>query len=249
MANETGRIGWSNNIITGLEENPLMENVFGKFNKAFLVGVIGEEFKLNYIVKDEKFYRTLVKVERFSGTEDIIPVIVPEKIIEQEMGDEVIGKWAAFCGQFRSYNKTDENGKTHLELFLFTKRVDICKSEDGVKKSLIKLLNGDNFVNNLVFIDGYLCKKRELRTTPSGIKICDLIIAVNRSCGKTDYIPCITWEKVAEWTQNLEVGSHVKAYGRIQKRDYYKKSSENPKRGKWKIAYELSVIRIKKLKK
>ena len=248
MANENGRIGWSNNVITGLEENLLMKNVFVESNKAFLIGVIGEEFKLNHVVKDEKFYRTLVKVERFSGTEDIIPVIVPGIIIKQGMCNEAIGKWAAFCGQFRSYNKTDEYGKTHLELFLFAKRVDIRESKDGVKKSLIKLLNGDNFVNNLVFIDGYLCKKRELRTTPSGTKICDLIIAVNRSCGKTDYIPCIAWEKVAEWTQNLEVGSHVKIYGRIQKRDYYKKSSENPKRGKWKIAYELSVIRIKKLK-
>lgn len=249
MANETGRIGWSNNIITGLEENPLMENVFGKFNKAFLVGVIGEEFKLNHVVKDEKFYRTKIKVERFSGTEDIIPVIVPERLIEQVVLENTIGKWVAVFGQFRSYDKEDENGNIHLELFLFTKSIKISESKQEIKKYLKELLlNDDNYVNNLIFIDGYLCKKPNLRDTPLGRQIADLFIAVNRSCGKTDYIPCIAWEKVALQATEIDVGSHVKIYGRIQSRYYYKKFPQNPNGGEWKITYELSVIRIKPMK-
>lgn len=248
MANETGRIGWSNNIMTGLEENPLMENVFGKFNKAFLVGVIGEEFKLNYIVKDEKFYRTLVKVERFSGTEDIIPVIVPEKIIEQVVFEKKIGKWVAILGQFRSYDRKDENGSIHLDLFLFAKSIKLAETEQEIKEYLKELSSSDNYVNNLIFIDGYLCKKINLRETPLGRQIADLFIAVNRSCGKSDYIPCIAWEEVALQSTKLDVGSHVKIYGRIQSRYYYKKLPQNPNGGEWKITYELSIIRIKPIK-
>lgn len=248
MANETGRIGWSNNIITGLEENPLMENVFGKFNKAFLVGVIGEEFKLNHVVKDEKFYRTKIKVERFSGTEDIIPVIVPEKLIEQVVFEKTIGKWVAILGQLRSYNREDEKGSIHLDLFLFTKRIKISETKQEIKEYLKELSSGNNYVNNLTFIDGYICKKPNLRETPLEKQIADLFIAVNRSCRKSDYIPCIAWEKVALKSTKFDVGSHVKIYGRIQSRYYYKKFPQNPNVGEWKITYELSVIRIKPVK-
>ena len=246
MTNETGRIGWSNNVITGLEENPLMENVFGEFNKAFLIGVITEKIELSYKIKEEKFYRTKVKVKRLSEKQDIVPMIIPEKIIKKT--DEIAGKWIVALGQFRSHNKMDENGKSHLELFMFAKEIMFYEDKNKAKKYASELVKEECYItNNLVLFDGYLCQEPQIRDTPLGTKISDFILAVNRSCGKSDYIPCIAWDDVARWIEKRKVGTHLKLYGRIQSREYYKKSPDT-KKGEWKIAYEISVIRVKQLK-
>mgnify|MGYP004517376781 CR=1 FL=1 len=246
MANENGRIGWNKNVITGLEKNPLMEGVFGEFNKAFLIGVITEKIELSHVVKEEKFYRTKVKVKRFSGKRDIVPIIIPEEIVQRELSGNIVGKWVTILGQYRSYNRTDKDESIHLELFLFAKMMKISKSKEEINEYIKELLRDDRkiCVNNLLYIDGYICKKPNFRYTPSGIKICDLIIAVNRICGKSDYIPFIAWEEVADWAEELKVGSHVKLYGRLQSREYYKTISKNPKCGEWKITYEVSIIRV-----
>ncbi len=249
MANETGRIGWSNNVITGLEANPLMENVFGEFNKAILIGTIGE-LKLSHVYSGEKFYRTKVNVKRLSGRQDIIPIIVPEKIIKQEMLYKIAGKWVVVFGQYRSHNKADEKGSSHLELFLFAKNIEIYEDKKKAIEYVKELLRDCDYAgtitNNLVFFDGYLCKQPQFRKTPLETKISDFILAVNRSCGKSDYIPCIAWDEVAMWIKKLKVGTNLRLYGRMQSREYYKKTPDN-KKGEWKIAYEISVIRVKQL--
>ncbi|MFR5852900.1 MAG: single-stranded DNA-binding protein [Lachnospiraceae bacterium] len=43
---------------------------------------------------------------------------------------------------------------------------------------------------NRVQLTGALCKAPSYRTTPFGREIADLMLAVNRSYGKSDYIPC-----------------------------------------------------------
>jgi Single-stranded DNA-binding protein len=68
------------------------------------------------------------------------------------------------------------------------------------------------------------------------------LIAVNRSYGKSDYIPCICWGRNARFASGFEVGAHVQILGRIQSREYVKKldMQETVKR----IAYEVSVSKI-----
>ena len=46
---------------------------------------------------------------------------------------------------------------------------------------------------NQIFLDGYICKEPVYRKTPLGREIADLLVAVNRPYGKSDYIPCIAW--------------------------------------------------------
>lgn len=86
------------------------------------------------------------------------------------------------------------------------------------------------------------------RLTPLGKSITDLIIAVNRSDGRNDYIPCITWKKTAEAASNLKVSDRIELYGRIQSREYSKKIYfENGYSEEKHMINEISVIRLQKI--
>lgn len=76
---------------------------------------------------------------------------------------------------------------------------------------------------NVVTILGNLCKDPNLRFTPSGKAICDLVVAVNRTSGSADYIPVIVWGKDAEACDKyIKKGSLVFVTGRISSRNYTK---------------------------
>ena len=98
---------------------------------------------------------------------------------------------------------------------------------------------------NQIFLDGYICKDSIYRKTPLGREIADLLVAVNRSYGKSDYIPCICWGRNARYASSFQVGDHVQIWGRIQSREYIKKLNdvETEKR----VAYEVSVSKIEYL--
>ena len=65
---------------------------------------------------------------------------------------------------------------------------------------------------------------------------------VNRSYGKSDYIPCICWGRNARFASGFEVGGHVQVWGRIQSREYVKKLSETETEKR--VAYEVSVSKV-----
>ena len=53
-------------------------------------------------------------------------------------------------------------------------------------------------------------------------EICDLMLAVNRAFGKSDYIPCIAWGRNAQFASRFHVGDRVRVTGRLQSREYQK---------------------------
>ena len=182
MSDETGVARRENNVITRREENSPTEKILSEFNKVFVSGRIEAEFDFSHEVLWEKFYRTRVRVERLSGTEDLVPIVVSDLLIGRErMKTSLEGKWVEVAGQFRSYNKLGEDGRKHLDLFLFVTAINIYDDEDELEE----VTNA-----NLIYLDGYLCKPPVFRKTPLGRQITDLFIAVNRPYGKSDYIPC-----------------------------------------------------------
>ena len=238
MSDETGVARRENNVITRREENSPTEKLFSEFNKVFVSGRIEAEFDFSHEVLWEKFYRTRVRVERLSGTEDLVPIVVSDLLIGRErMKTSLEGKWVEVAGQFRSYNKLGEDGRRHLDLFLFVTAINIYDDEDELEE----VTNA-----NLIYLDGYLCKPPVFRKTPLGRQITDLLIAVNRPYGKTDYIPCIAWGRVAQWTSEFEVGNRVKLYGRVQSREYFKRFSKDTEAGEYRDAYEISVMRMQR---
>lgn len=131
-------------------------------------------------------------------------------------------------GQFRSYNSY-ENGDNRLVLTVFAKDLrHVEKTEDKNPNSL--------------YLNGFICKAPVYRTTPFGREITDLLLAVNRSYNKSDYIPVIAWGRNARFCKNINVGDNIKIWGRIQSRVYQKHISEDEVIEK--TAYEVSVSRM-----
>ena len=73
----------------------------------------------------------------------------------------------------------------------------------------------------------------------------DLLLAVNRPYGKSDYIPCICWGRNARFASGFEVGGRVQVWGRIQSREYMKKVTEEETEKR--VAYEVSVSKLEYL--
>ena len=109
----------------------------------------------------------------------------------------------------------------------------------------IKAIDAISKTPNQIYIEGYICKSPIYRTTPFGREITDLLIAVNRSYNKSDYIPAIAWGRNARFSNIFNVGVHIKLWGRIQSREYEKKISEESviKR----VAYEVSISKMDKI--
>ena len=196
-------------------------------NQVSVIGEIVSEFTFSHEVFGEGFYMMDVLVRRLSDSADIIPVMISERLIN--VGEDYSGEYIRVAGQFRSYNRHEEK-KNRLVLSVFVRELEFLAPDDMVEKS------------NQIFLDGYICKEPIYRKTPLGREIADLLIAVNRSYGKSDYIPCICWGRNARFASGFEVGAHVQILGRIQSREYVKKldMQETVKR----IAYEVSVSKI-----
>ena len=90
-----------------------------------------------------------------------------------------------------------------------------------------------------------MCKSPLYRTTPFGREITDILIAVNRSYGKSDYIPCIAWGRNARFSEKLKVGDRIRIWGRIQSREYQKKQYSGEVVNK--VAYEVSISKMEKV--
>ena len=191
------------------------------------MGEIASPFFFSHEVYGEGFYMVDVQVKRLSHSEDRIPLTVSERLID--VSQDYIGEFIMVSGQFRSYNRHDEQ-KNRLVLSVFVREVEFIEEElDGAK-------------TNNIFLDGYICKLPVYRKTPLGREIADLLLAVNRPYGKSDYIPCICWGRNARFASTFEVGEHVQVIGRIQSREYIKKLSETETEKR--VAYEVSVSKL-----
>ena len=196
-------------------------------NKVSVIGEIISGFTFSHEVFGEGFYMVDVAVNRLSEQADVIPLMISERLIDVEA--DYIGCTMEALGQFRSYNRHEEL-KNRLVLSVFVREIEFIEEETEEMKS------------NQILLDGYICKDPIYRKTPLGREIADLLVAVNRSYGKSDYIPCICWGRNARFAARFEVGVHVQIWGRIQSREYVKRLNEDEVEKR--TAYEVSVSKI-----
>ena len=196
-------------------------------NQVTMIGEIVSEFEFSHEVYGEGFYLVDISVSRLSDSVDYIPLMVSERLVD--VTQSYSGETISVSGQFRSYNRHEEK-KNRLILSVFVRELEfVDEIEDDIK-------------SNQIYLDGYICKEPIYRKTPLGREIADLLVAVNRSYGKSDYIRCICWGRNARYASSFEVGSHVEVYGRIQSREYIKKIGEE--QTEKRVAYEVSVNKI-----
>ena len=196
-------------------------------NQVTIMGQVASEFEFSHEVFGEGFYIVEVLVKRLSNSCDRIPLMVSERLID--VTQDYTGEYIMASGQFRSYNRHEEQ-KNRLVLSVFVREISFMEEEpDGSK-------------TNSILLDGYICKEPIYRKTPLGREIADLLLAVNRPYGKSDYIPCICWGRNARYASGFEVGEHVQVLGRIQSREYVRKLSETETEKR--VAYEVSVSKL-----
>ncbi len=203
-------------------ENVLANNVIS------LVGVIVSDFTFSHRVYGEGFYNFNIEVVRLSQVSDTLSVAISERLVDKNTLP--IGTQVHILGQIRSYNSfTEGDRRNKLILTVFVREIE--KLDDML-----------NMNPNDVYLDGFICKPPVYRTTPFGREITDLLLAINRSYNKSDYIPCITWGRNARFAGKLAVGDNVKIYGRMQSRNYQKKYENGDVIDR--VAYEVSVSKL-----
>lgn len=204
-----------------------MENTEIYSNQATVVGEIVSGFTYSHEIYGEGFYMVDLKIPRLSDRCDVIPVMVSERLMDIDA--DYNGSVIRVTGQFRSYN-SHKDGKNRLVLSVFAREVEFLEEM------------AESSETNQIFLDGYICKEPVYRRTPLGREIADLILAVNRPYGKSDYIPCICWGRNARYVNSFHVGEKISVWGRIQSREYIKKvDDENLDK---RVAYEVSVSKI-----
>ena len=196
-------------------------------NQVTVMGEIVGDFAFSHEIFGEGFYMVDVKVQRLSESYDIIPVMVSERLLD--VNADYKGMLISVSGQFRSYNRHEER-KNRLVLSVFAREIEFV---DEIEESAR---------TNQIFLDGYICKEPIYRKTPLGREIADLLLAVNRPYGKSDYIPCICWGRNARYASKFRVGERCAIWGRIQSGEYMKKlDEENVER---RVAFEVSVSKL-----
>ena len=172
---------------------------------------------------NQAMYTSQITVHRLSEQADILPITIPEKLLKDNISN---GCLITVAGQLRSYNKIVD-GKNKLCLTVFVKQISEFKDYE-----------------NLIELEGYICKQPIFRRTPLGKEITDLLVAVNRSKDKSDYIPVIFWGYNAKSASTLSVGEKISISGRCQSRNYEKRYEDGS--SQTLTAYEVSGFHLDK---
>ncbi len=203
-------------------------------NSAFITGTIVSPYYLTCATtEDGHCYKVFISARRFSGTEDVIPAIVPERCLRDTI--DGIGRSVTAKGVFRSMDRYS-NGKHHLDLFLYVDEFIFGERNTGGDEI------GGVKDRNRLSLEGYIGKPPVYRKTPLGRRIADFILAVNSPDPRhPNYIPCIAWGEDAVLASRMQAGDHIRLAGRIQSREYSKvlhgKEGDTVQK---RIAYEVS---------
>ena len=196
-----------------------------KTNSVMLRGAATGAPVFSHESRGERFFSFPMEVERLSGAVDRLNVIARAELLAATELTEC----SKLCvkGELRSFNNKTGVG-SRLVISVFSRELALDCGEDM----------------NLVELTGTICKPPNIRVTPMGREICDLMLAVNRRYGRSDYLPCIAWGRVARIAALWTVGDKIHLTGRIQSRQYIKQTDSGQVE---RVAFEVSISEAEKL--
>lgn len=193
------------------------------FNELTLCGTLSNDYRFSHESHGVRFYTFPLSVKRLSGAEDIVNIIASEATLPNEL---CVGERLLITGELRSFNNNTGVG-SKLAIHAFARQIFRSKEED----------------RNELNLGGVVCKTPIYRRTPLGREICDLMIAINRRYGRSDYLPCISWGRLSSEACALTPGDFIHITGRIQSRQYVKALETHEET---RIAYEVSIFTLER---
>ncbi len=191
-------------------------------NRALLSGRAEECPRLSHSSHGIRYSIFPLRVERLSGAADVLNVVASEQTLER--CPVTAGQSYTAAGEIRSFNNRSGVG-SRLVITFFARELSPGTGED----------------QNRLELAGTLCRPTTLRRTPLGREICDLLLAVNRPYGRSDYLPCIAWGALARTCAQLGTGDALRLTGRLQSRKYRKVLERGEEE---RTAYEISVLTL-----
>lgn len=183
-----------------------MMGIWRGANEVCLIGRRTSEFSFSHRAQGTDYYMAEFASERLSGAMDWIPVRVSEE--QREILSQNPDGYVRIEGHFQSFNRS-EQGRRRLLLSVFAQTMDFPDGADAA-------------AGNSIYLEGYVCRETVYRNTLAGMRVTDILMAVNRPYRGTDYLPCISWGKYARLAAGFHVGERIWLRGRIQSRDYCK---------------------------
>lgn len=196
-------------------------------NEVFLAGTVVTPFRFNHSYRGKDFYLVAVATERLSGTLDTVKVLVKKDDVD--ITKDLTGICVNIQGDYRS---THENGRLFLSV--------LAKIFFTYEENMARLAD-----ENIIELDGFICRNSTLRKTPLVRTICDTMVAVQRNEKVSDYIPIIAWGRNAKYLSELPVGSKITIKGRIQSREYQKRKEDGT--FETRTYNEVSVCKIEEM--
>lgn len=188
-------------------------------NQVRLCGSMAGAPHYSHSAGGQDFYAMPLEVRRLSGSSDVLNILLRrEQLAAVETAER---ERLLVLGELRSYNNRRGEG-ARLVLTVLARDVSLTDEAD----------------DNRVLLLGTLCKEPKLRVTPLGRDICDLLLAVNRRGGRSDYLPCICWGSRARAAAGWAVGDQLRLEGRFQSRRYVKLCEDGLRQ---RVAYEVSA--------
>lgn len=165
-------------------------------NEINLIGQFTKEFEYSHTTNGIRFYKSILEIKRKSQVVDYIPIIIPYHSNAISLGKNYVH------GELRVFNKRGKSTKYIYPDYIFS-------------------INED--YTNSVELEGVIESVSDLRKTPMGIYIRDMMILVG---DKFKYlIPLIFWNGLAK--REYIKGERIHIQGRLQSRTYIK--NNNPR--------------------
>ena len=101
-------------------------------NRVSILGEVVSDFRYSHQVYGEGFYMVDVAVNRLSDLTDVVPLMVSERLVD--VTESCIGRLVEVTGQFRSYNRHEEN-RNKLVLSVFVREWEFVEENPEAGKT------------------------------------------------------------------------------------------------------------------
>lgn len=177
-----------------------------QLNSMNVIAVQGyiRDIQFSHDIGNIDYYKANIACPGVNGREDDL-IYVRFKNLSNKYKD---GDFISFKGNLRSYSTKDDNGKSQVQIYVFT------------------YFDLPDIPINTVQIDGRICKISALETTHSNKEYVRFILANNIIKGNkkiNSYIPCIAYGDLAKQMSKKKVSDKILIDGELHSHTYKRK--------------------------